>query len=96
MLLEHLPPTPVVTSTPSTPPETNPAPCFDVSAAPHTKIPHPALPDTYDGDQAEGERFLQSCVTYIQLSGEAFAFDALKISWVLSYMKLGHASTYAL
>ncbi|KAG6860038.1 hypothetical protein C0995_016666 [Termitomyces sp. Mi166 len=52
MLLEHLPPTPVITPTPPTPPEMNPAPCFDVSAAPHTKIPCPALPDTYDGDQA--------------------------------------------
>ncbi|KAG6858935.1 hypothetical protein C0995_010914, partial [Termitomyces sp. Mi166 len=81
MLLERLPPTPFATSTPPTPSEMNPAPCFDVSAAPHTKIPHPALPDTYDGDQAGGERFLQSCVTYIQLSGEAFTSDALKISW---------------
>ncbi|KAG6870787.1 hypothetical protein C0995_010664, partial [Termitomyces sp. Mi166 len=81
MLLERLPPTPVITPTPPTPPETNPALCFDVSAAPHTKIPHPALPDTYDGDWAGGECFLQSCVTYIQLSGEAFASDALKISW---------------
>ncbi|KAG6883068.1 hypothetical protein C0995_013041 [Termitomyces sp. Mi166 len=53
MLLEHLFPTPVITPTPPTPPETNLAPCFDVSAAPHTKIPRLALPDTYDGDQAE-------------------------------------------
>ncbi|KAG6863160.1 hypothetical protein C0995_007670, partial [Termitomyces sp. Mi166 len=52
MLLEHLPPTPVITPTPSTPPEMNPAPRFDVSTAPHTKIPRPALPDTYDGDRA--------------------------------------------
>ncbi|KAG6892385.1 hypothetical protein C0995_004048, partial [Termitomyces sp. Mi166 len=52
MLLEHLPPTSVITPTPPTPPEMNPAPHFDVSAAPHIKIPHPALPDTYDGDQA--------------------------------------------
>ncbi|KAG6893431.1 hypothetical protein C0995_000567, partial [Termitomyces sp. Mi166 len=51
MLLEHLPPTPVITPTP-TPPETNPALRFNVSAAPHTKIPRPTLPDTYDGDQA--------------------------------------------
>ncbi|KAG6884636.1 hypothetical protein C0995_010011, partial [Termitomyces sp. Mi166 len=89
MLLERLPPTPVITPTPPTPPEMNPAPRFDVSAAPHTKIPRPALPDTYDGDRAGGEHFLQSCVTYIQLSSEAFTSDALKISWVLSYMKLG-------
>ncbi|KAG6855219.1 hypothetical protein C0995_006688 [Termitomyces sp. Mi166 len=50
MLLEHLPPTPVATSTPPTPPEMNLAPHFDVSAAPHTKIPYPTLPDTYDRD----------------------------------------------
>ncbi|KAG6871930.1 hypothetical protein C0995_014793 [Termitomyces sp. Mi166 len=58
MLLEHLSPTPVITPTPPTPPETNPAPCFNVSTAPHTKIPCPALSDTYDGDQAGGEHFL--------------------------------------
>ncbi|KAG6874614.1 hypothetical protein C0995_008903, partial [Termitomyces sp. Mi166 len=52
MLLKHLPPTPVVTPTPPTPPGMNPALRFNVSAAPHTKIPRSALPDTYDGDQA--------------------------------------------
>ncbi|KAG6865131.1 hypothetical protein C0995_006056, partial [Termitomyces sp. Mi166 len=52
MLLEHLPPTPVITPTPPTPPKMNLAPHFDVSAAPHTKIPHSALSDTYDGDLA--------------------------------------------
>ncbi|KAG6876568.1 hypothetical protein C0992_012388 [Termitomyces sp. T32_za158] len=31
----------------------------------HANIPYPALPDAYDGDYASGERFLQSCVTYI-------------------------------
>ncbi|KAG6882842.1 hypothetical protein C0995_013605 [Termitomyces sp. Mi166 len=67
MLLERLSPTPVATPTPPTPPETNPAPRFNVSTAPHTKIPCPALSDTYDGDWAGGEHFLQSCVTYIQL-----------------------------
>ncbi|KAG5330752.1 hypothetical protein C0989_008803, partial [Termitomyces sp. Mn162] len=53
----------------------------------HSKLPRPALPDVYDGDHKAGERFLQSCITYIQLSGEAFTLDALKIAWVLSYMK---------
>ncbi|KAG6901537.1 hypothetical protein C0995_010775 [Termitomyces sp. Mi166 len=96
MLLEHLPPTPVATSAPSTPPEMNSAPHFDVFAAPHTEIPCPALSDAYDGNWAVDECFLQSCITYIQLSSEAFAFDALKIAWVFLYMKLGHASMYAL
>ncbi|KAG5329320.1 hypothetical protein C0989_009529, partial [Termitomyces sp. Mn162] len=49
-------------------------------SAPCSKLPHPALPDVYDGDCKAGERFLQSCITYIQLSGEAFTSDALKIA----------------
>ncbi|KAG5348570.1 hypothetical protein C0989_009824, partial [Termitomyces sp. Mn162] len=65
-------------------------------SARHSKLPCPAFPDVYDGDCKAGERFLQSCITYIQLSGEAFTSDALKIAWVLSYMKAGQASTYAL
>ncbi|KNZ75082.1 hypothetical protein J132_04731 [Termitomyces sp. J132] len=64
--------------------------------APHSKLPHPALPDVYDGDYKAEEHFLQSCITYIQLSGEAFTLDTLKFAWVLSYMKAGQASTYAL
>ncbi|KAG6886824.1 hypothetical protein C0995_004123, partial [Termitomyces sp. Mi166 len=52
VLLEHLPLTPATTSAPPTPPEMHPAPCFNVSAAPHIKIPCPALIDIYDGDWA--------------------------------------------
>ncbi|KAG5348629.1 hypothetical protein C0989_009363 [Termitomyces sp. Mn162] len=58
-------------------------------SAPCSKLPCPALPNVYDGDCKAGEHFLQSCITYIQLSGEAFTSDALKIAWVLSYMKAG-------
>ncbi|KAG5349678.1 hypothetical protein C0989_002411, partial [Termitomyces sp. Mn162] len=58
-------------------------------SAPCSKLPHPALPDVYNGDCKAGECFFQSCITYIQLSGEAFTSDALKIAWVLSYMKAG-------
>ncbi|KAG5330284.1 hypothetical protein C0989_008967 [Termitomyces sp. Mn162] len=65
-------------------------------SAPHSKLPCPALLNVYDGDHKARECFLQSCITYIQLSGEAFTLDALKIAWVLSYMKAGQASTYAL
>ncbi|KAG6881557.1 hypothetical protein C0993_000974 [Termitomyces sp. T159_Od127] len=50
----------------------------------------------YDGDRTSGERFLQSCLTYIHLSGDAFDSDVLKIAWVLSYMKARWAFTYAL
>ncbi|KAG5348969.1 hypothetical protein C0989_006830 [Termitomyces sp. Mn162] len=56
-------------------------------SAPHSKLPCPTLPDVYDGDCKAGEHFLQSCITYIQLSSEAFTLDALKVAWVLSYMK---------
>ena len=41
-----------------------------------------------------GERFLQSCITYIQLTGDVFASNALKITWVLSYMRTGCTSTW--
>ncbi|KAG5337768.1 hypothetical protein C0989_008946 [Termitomyces sp. Mn162] len=58
-------------------------------SASHSKLPCPALSDVYDGDYKAGECFLQSCITYIQLSSEAFALDALKIAWVISYMKAG-------
>ncbi|KAG5335142.1 hypothetical protein C0989_002206 [Termitomyces sp. Mn162] len=56
-------------------------------SAHHSKLPYPALPDVYDRDCKAGEHFLQSCITYIQLSSEAFTLDTLKIAWVLSYMK---------
>ncbi|KAG5349732.1 hypothetical protein C0989_002133, partial [Termitomyces sp. Mn162] len=58
-------------------------------SAPCSKLPCPALPEVYDGDYKAGECFLQSCITYIQLSSEAFTLDALKIAWILSYMKAG-------
>ncbi|KNZ80897.1 hypothetical protein J132_03596 [Termitomyces sp. J132] len=45
-------------------------------SAPHFKLPHPALPNVYDRDCKAGEHFLQSCITYIQLSDEAFTSDA--------------------
>ncbi|KAG5352995.1 hypothetical protein C0989_011505, partial [Termitomyces sp. Mn162] len=56
-------------------------------SAPCSKLPCPALSDIYDRDCKIGEHFLQSCITYIQLSSEAFTSDALKTAWVLSYMK---------
>ncbi|KAG5731859.1 hypothetical protein E4T56_gene13830 [Termitomyces sp. T112] len=61
-------------------------------SAPHSKLPYPALPDIYDGHHKAGEHFLQSCITYIQLSSEAFTLDALKIAWVLSYIKAAKVS----
>ncbi|KAG5336848.1 hypothetical protein C0989_011769 [Termitomyces sp. Mn162] len=95
-LLEHLP-------LASTPPPGPPAAAARFFSAPssevpasHSKLPCPALPDVFDGDGRVGECFLQSCITYIQLSSEAFASDALKIAWILSYMKASQASTYVL
>ena len=60
------------------------------------KIPCPTLSDAYNRSCATSEHFLQSCITYIQLIGDTFASDTVKIIWVLSYMKTGHALTYAL
>ncbi|KAG5733790.1 hypothetical protein E4T56_gene8161 [Termitomyces sp. T112] len=70
-----------------------------VSAVPVTlqpQIPCSALLDMYNGACSGGEQFLQSCLTYIHLSRDAFDSNALKIAWVLSYMKTRHASTYML
>ncbi|KAG5334849.1 hypothetical protein C0989_002789 [Termitomyces sp. Mn162] len=48
--------------------------------APSSKLPHTAFPDIFDEGCKVGEHFLQSCITFIQLSGEAFASDTLKIA----------------
>ncbi|KAG6893753.1 hypothetical protein C0993_000387, partial [Termitomyces sp. T159_Od127] len=97
-LLECLPPRiappPVAEPSLATPAVLAAAP--EVPAGPWAQLPCPALLDTYDGDCTSGEHFLQSCLTYIHLSVDAFDSDALKIAWVLSYMKAGWASTYAL
>ncbi|KAG6896582.1 hypothetical protein C0993_008245 [Termitomyces sp. T159_Od127] len=66
-----------------------------VLAGPWVQLPL-ALSDTYNGDHTSGEHFLQSCLTYIHLSGDAFDSDVLKIAWMLSYMKARRASTYIL
>ncbi|KAG6881272.1 hypothetical protein C0993_002156 [Termitomyces sp. T159_Od127] len=97
-LLERLPPrtAPPPVAEPSPAALAVPAAAPGVSAGPWAQLPRPALPDMYDGDRTSGERFLQSCLTYIHLSRDAFDSDALKIAWVLSYMKAGRASTYAL
>ncbi|KNZ76556.1 hypothetical protein J132_09415 [Termitomyces sp. J132] len=62
--------------------------------SPQPWIPHPMFPDAYNGAHSGGECFLQSCLTYIHLS--TFDSNVLKIAWVLSYIKTGWASTYAL
>ncbi|KAG5350253.1 hypothetical protein C0989_011900 [Termitomyces sp. Mn162] len=88
-LLKHLP---LACTPPPGPPAAaarfSSAPSLEVSA-PCSKLSCPALSDVFDGDHRVGEHFLQSCITYIQLSSEVFASDTLKIAWVLSYMKAG-------
>ncbi|KAG6875033.1 hypothetical protein C0993_011119, partial [Termitomyces sp. T159_Od127] len=73
-----------------------PAAAPGVPAGPQVQLLCPALPDMYNGNCTSGEHFLQSCLTYIHFSRDAFDSDALKIAWVLSYMKARQASTYAL
>ncbi|KAG5331697.1 hypothetical protein C0989_007424 [Termitomyces sp. Mn162] len=95
VLLEHLPPT----STPPPVMEPTPTASASVPAALVTLQPQilcPALSDMYDGAHSSRECFLQSCLTYIHLSRDAFDSNTLKIAWVLLYMKARHASTYAL
>ncbi|KAG6876079.1 hypothetical protein C0993_005694, partial [Termitomyces sp. T159_Od127] len=97
-LLERLPPltTPSPVAEPSPAASVVPAAAPGVSAGLWVQIPRSALPDIYDSDHTSREHFLQSCLTYIHLSKHAFDFDALKVAWVLFYMKAGWASTYAL
>ncbi|KAG6867905.1 hypothetical protein C0993_009653 [Termitomyces sp. T159_Od127] len=88
-LLEHLPPiaAPPLVAEPSL---AAPAVLPVAPAAlegPQAQIPCLALLATYEGNHTSRECFLQSCLTYIHLSGDAFNFDALKIAWVLPYMK---------
>ncbi|KAG5349146.1 hypothetical protein C0989_005609 [Termitomyces sp. Mn162] len=75
-------------------PATAPMPMALVTLQP--QIPCPVLPDAYDSAHSGKKQFLQSCLTYIHLSRDAFDSDILKIAWVLSYMKTRCASTYAL
>ncbi|KAG6874687.1 hypothetical protein C0993_012634 [Termitomyces sp. T159_Od127] len=97
-LLERLPPrtAPPLVAEPSPAALAVPAAAPGVLAGPRVQLPCPALLDTYDGDHTSGEHFLQFCLTYIHLSGDAFDSDTLKIAWVLFYMKARQASTYAL
>lgn len=95
-LLERLAPA-APNPPPPTPPVQRPRTVQSpIPARERSNIPRPATPDVYNGDRASGERFLQSCATYLQLCGDDFVSDELKIAWVLSYMKLGRAATYAL
>ncbi|KAG5349915.1 hypothetical protein C0989_001289, partial [Termitomyces sp. Mn162] len=89
-LLECLPLTPTPPTPPTPPPgpsaaaaRFSSAPSSEVPAS-HFKLPCFALPDIFDRGCRVGEHFLQSCITYIQLSGEAFPSDALKIAFFSS------------
>ncbi|KAG6881999.1 hypothetical protein C0993_012237, partial [Termitomyces sp. T159_Od127] len=82
-LLERLPPrtAPSPVAEPSQAALAVPAAAPGVPAGPQAQLPHPALPNTYNGDHTSGERFFQSCLTYIHLSRDAFDSDVLKIAW---------------
>ncbi|KAG6883733.1 hypothetical protein C0993_004246 [Termitomyces sp. T159_Od127] len=97
-LLEHLPPftTPLLVAEPSPAAPAVPAVALGVLAGLQAHVPYSVLPDTYNSDCTCKECFLQSCLTYIHLSRDAFDSDALKIAWVLFYMKVRWASTYML
>ncbi|KAG5349523.1 hypothetical protein C0989_003316 [Termitomyces sp. Mn162] len=78
-LLECLPPnsTPPVAAKPA---PTTSAPISTALMTLQPQIPHPTLPDAYNGVCSSREQFLQSCLTYIHLSKDAFDSNALKIT----------------
>jgi hypothetical protein len=55
----------------------------------------PGVPSDFDGNRLKGRAFLNSCLLYMSLCSAEFTDDQAKIHWVLSYMKLGHAATFA-
>ena len=83
-LLSFPPPTPP-TAPLATPPTTS-------SAAPRPQV---ATPEAFDGDRTKGRAFLTSCHLYLSLRGGEFRDDHEKIRWILSYMKIGRAATFA-
>ncbi|KAG5720914.1 hypothetical protein E4T56_gene397 [Termitomyces sp. T112] len=91
-LLEHLPLAP---TTPLMPP----ADAEWFVSAPSSGLLAPAAAEWFVSASGLGLSAPCSkhpCPALPDLSGEAFTSDALKIAWVLSYMKAGQASTYAL
>ncbi|KAG6864245.1 hypothetical protein C0993_009161 [Termitomyces sp. T159_Od127] len=97
-LLEHLPPITALSlgAEPSLAASAAPPVALAASAGPQVQMPCPVLLDMYHSDHTSEEHFLQSCLTYIPLSRDAFDSDVLKIAWMLFYMKARWASTYAL
>ena len=56
--------------------------------------PPPALPLEFDGDRTRGMAFFYSCQMYIWLCPDLFSDDQAKITWALSYMKVGRAAKW--
>ncbi|KAG6882217.1 hypothetical protein C0993_011482, partial [Termitomyces sp. T159_Od127] len=86
-LTPHTAPPPVAEPSPAAP--AVPAAALGVLAGPWAQLPCLALPDMYNGEHTSGKRFLQSCLTYIHLSGDAFDSDTLKIAVTTHYQLLG-------
>lgn len=55
----------------------------------------PGVPTDFDGDRTKGRAFLNSCELYMHLCAAEFGDDQAKIHWVLSYMKIDRAATFA-
>ncbi|EJD47387.1 hypothetical protein AURDEDRAFT_62339, partial [Auricularia subglabra TFB-10046 SS5] len=52
-------------------------------------------PDSFDGNRANGRRFLRQCWLYIESRPRQFPDARARILFVLSYMKSGAAATWA-
>jgi hypothetical protein len=64
------------------------------------KVSHPSqiklgIPNSSNGNKAQGCIFLTSCELYISLTGSDFPDNQVHIHWALSYFKSGCAVTFA-
>lgn len=85
-LTQHIPP-------PVPPPVTpTPTPHVHTASGPSLK---PASPNEFNSACNKGRAFLNSCELYMHLVLCQFADDAMRIGWMLSFMKQGWASLFA-
>jgi Retrotransposon gag protein len=93
-LTERLPVPPTIPHSrrPSTPLPMSPTPSAPPSLL---RRPKAASPEVFDGERSKGRAFLTSCLLYLSLRSPEFANDQDRIQWILSYMKIGRAATFA-
>ncbi|KIJ53149.1 hypothetical protein M422DRAFT_242265 [Sphaerobolus stellatus SS14] len=55
----------------------------------------PSNPPDFDGDQAKGQGFLNSCNLYFSITGGSFPNEQARIGWTLTFFKSGCAAEFA-